>query len=124
MSCGVLQAVQSHGALEYIGLGDTGYGLEPEVHTALLACVRGNVVCHSYDLRSNPMGDANAYTYTKLIQKDALHIISFQVTEKIDPPLFKQLLTATAANKKEWLKKRKKKKGKGGGKKKGGKKKK
>jgi len=115
----ILQMVVSHAALTYVGLGDTGFGVEPEVHAALLPCVQKNTVCHSYDLRGNPIGDSHAYTYTKLIKKEATHVISFQVTEKIDPPLFKQLLDATGANKKEWLKKRKKKKGgKKGGKKK------
>lgn len=108
--------------LEHIGIADTSFGLEPEVHAALAACMERNQTCISYDLRGNPIGDGNAYMYAKLIKGESKHIISLELTEMIDPPLFKQIMTTAAANKKEWVKKNKKKGGKKGKKGKGKKK--
>jgi len=116
----VLQGLARHPAMTYIGLSDVGFGIEPEVHKALLECVETNLICHSYDLRGNPIGDAHAYTYARAIKGSSTHVISFQTTEMLDPLLFKQLHSICAANKKEWQKKqgKKRKGGKGKGKKK------
>ena len=42
------------------------------------------------------------------------HVIDFEVSNLIDPLLFKQLGDTMTANRKDWVKRNKKKKGKGG----------
>jgi len=111
-----------HISMAHIGVADTSFGLEPDVHTALNACMRANKTLISYDLRGNHIGDSYAYGYAKMLTMEAKHVIDLRLSDRIDPPLFKQVLNAAAVNKKEWVKMNKKKKGKKGGKK-GGKKK-
>lgn len=80
--------------------------------------MEANQVCCEYALAGNPIGDTTAYRWLGLIRR-LPHLIYVDVTNNLDPLLFKQIGDATATNKKDWLKKQKKgKKGKGGKKKK------
>ena len=63
------------------------------------------------------MGDSCAYRWLNMIRR-LPHLIYVDVTNRLDPLLFKQIGDATANNKKEWLKAQKKKGGKKGKKKK------
>lgn len=71
---------------------------------------------HEYKLTGNPMGDMTAYTLLRII-KPLPHIIHLDVSDKINPLLYKQLGDVAAVHRKEWTKRNKKKK-KGAGKKK------
>jgi len=115
-----------HAAMTHLGFADTSCAIEGEVREALTACVEGNDLMGSFDLRNNPIGDTTAYHYATLFKTEATHVHVFEVSETtlfgpLDPLLYKQLYSVTGSNHKEWLKAQKKK-GKGG--KKGGKKKK
>lgn len=112
----VLEGFLLHPALGYLGLGDTGWGRETEVHAALGRCVQGNLLTHSYDLRGNmSMGDSCAYAYAKLLASTCQHVVEFRIEpQEIDPPLLKQLNDVCAANFKEAKKRKKKGKGKKG----------
>jgi len=112
----LLGAFKSCASLFHINLADTGWGNEPEVHHAFEQCFEHNTVCHEYGLAGNNMGDTVAYRWLGMVRKIE-HLIYMDVTNHLDPLLFKQIGDATASNKKEWVKRQKKKKG-GKGKKK------
>jgi len=114
----LLRVLKSCASLFHINLADTGFGKEPEVHAALEECFENNTTCHEYALGGNNIGDTVAYRWlNKIRTKEFEHLIYLDVTNHIDPLLFKQIGDATTSNKKEWVKRQKKKKG-GKGKKK------
>jgi len=96
-----------------IDLADTGFGVHREVHAALEECFEANTICCEYALGGNDIGDSCAYRWLTNYIRKLPHLIYVDVTNRIDPLLFKQIGDATASNKKEWLKAQKKK-GKGG----------
>ncbi len=106
-------------AVQQIDLTDTGFGNEPEVHAAFEACFEDSA-CGAYILRGNPLGDTTAYRWLQMARR-LPNLIELNVSDQLDPVLFKQIGDVTAANKKEWLKMMKRKKGKGKGKGKKGK---
>ena len=61
------------------------------------------------------MGDSVAYLLLRTVRQ-LPHVITFEVSDLIDPLLYKQLGTAMDANRKDWVKRNKKKKGGGKGK--------
>ena len=98
-------------AVQQIDLTDTGFGNEPEVHAAFEACFEDSA-CGAYILRGNPLGDTTAYRWLQMARR-LPNLIELNVSDQLDPVLFKQIGDVTAANKKEWLKMMKRKKGKG-----------
>ncbi len=133
----VLHHVQKGSGLFRLGLADTSWDAEPEVHSALLAAMEANPNTCEWDLTGARMGDANAYRLLQLSKKEppatepkpgegpfvngrasvgGRHLCELTLTEQLDPILYRQILDSCAANKKDWLKKNKKKGGKGKGK--------
>jgi len=112
----LLSVLKSCASLFHINLADTGFGKEPEVHAALEECFENNTTCHEYALGGNNIGDTVAYRWLGMIRK-LDHLIYLDVTNHLDPLLFKQIGDATSSKKKDWVKRQKKKKG-GKGKKK------
>ena len=133
----VLHHVQKGSGLFRLGLADTSWDAEPEVHAALLAAMEANPNTCEWDLTGARMGDANAYRLLQLSKKEppatepkpgegpfvngrpsvgGRHLCELTLTEQLDPILYRQILDSCAANKKDWLKKNKKKGGKGKGK--------
>ena len=133
----VLHHVQKGSGLFRLGLADTSWDAEPEVHAALLAAIEANPNTCEWDLTGARMGDANAYRLLQLSKKEppatepkpgegpfvngrpsvgGRHLCELTLTEQLDPILYRQILDSCAANKKDWLKKNKKKGGKGKGK--------
>jgi len=113
----LLRTLRGCASLFRIDLADTGFGMNPEVHAALEDCFENNIVCSEYALAGNDIGDSCAYRWLNMVRK-LPHLIYVDVTNRLDPLLFKQLGDATASNKKDWLKAQKKKGGKKGKKKK------
>ena len=114
------QALRTCASLFRIDLADTGFGMQPEIHTAIEECFEHNRVCHEYQLSHNHVGDSCVYRWLGMVKR-LEHLIAIDVTNQCDPLLFKQIGDECAKNKKDWLKRQKKKGGKKG---KGGKKKK
>ena len=113
----LLQALRTCPTLFRIDLADTGWGMEPEVHSALEECFEYNRVCHEYALSHNHVGDQCVYRWLNMVKR-VDHLINIDVTNQCDPLLFKQIGDECAKNKKDWLKRQKKKGGKKGKKKK------
>ena len=112
----ILRTLRSCAApLFRIDLADTGFGMQPEVHAAIEDCFLNNKTCCEYALAGNEIGDSTAYRWLNMIKSEECktHLIYVDVTNRIDPLLFKQIGDETAKNKKDWLKAQKKK-GKGG----------
>tara|TARA_B100000524_G_scaffold348408_1_gene252856 strand:+ start:100 stop:1173 length:1074 start_codon:yes stop_codon:yes gene_type:complete len=103
--------VRSHGALESLGLSDTGWGRETVAHAALGQVLKTNPRARKFDLRGNlPMGDGCAYAYAKLLETTSKHVIEFKIEpQEIDPQLIRKLNDACAANLKTAEKKKKQK---------------
>ena len=112
----VVRALKTCASLFRIDLADTGFATHAEVHGAFEECFEQNTTCHEYALAGNPIGDTTAYRWLGMVRR-LPHLIYLDVTNNLDPILFKQIGDATASNKKDWLK-RQKSKGKKGGKKK------
>ena len=113
----LLRTLKACANLFRIDLADAGFGTHAEVHAAFEECFEQNTACCEYALAGNPIGDTTAYRWLGMVRKTP-HLIYLDVTNNLDPLLFKQIGDATAANKKDWLKKQKKGGGKKGKKKK------
>ena len=107
----LLRVLKSCTTLFHINLSDTGFGKEPEVHAALEECWEANTTCCEYALAGNMIGDTVAYRWLTHFVRKKEHMIYLDVTNQLDPLLFKQIGDATTSNKKEWTKRQKKKKG-------------
>jgi len=113
----VLDAARNATSLFHLDLADTATGIEPDLLKLLTEVLATCTWLHEYSIAGLPMGDSVAYLLLRAV-KQLPHVIEFEVSDLIDPLLYKQLGDAMTANRKDWVKRNKKKKGKGKGKKK------
>ena len=107
----LLRCFRSCTSIFRIDLADTGFGADPAVHAAFEECFSLNRSCCEYALGGNEVGDTCVYRWLGMVRRLS-HLIYMDVTNNIDPMLFKQIHDAAAVNRKEWLKQQKKKGGK------------
>ncbi|KAL1528404.1 hypothetical protein AB1Y20_009753 [Prymnesium parvum] len=105
----VLNGVKTSTSLFHLDLSDSSTSIETELMKHLLETLELCTWLHEYYLIGNPMGDSVAYTLLRSMRHLA-HVIQFEVSDGIDPLLYKQIGDMMTAHRKEWVKKNKKKK--------------
>ena len=109
----MLAAAKTSTNLFHVDLSDTATAIEGELLTVLTEVLATCTWLSEYSLAGNRMGDSTAYLLLRTVRQ-LPHVIDFEVSNLIDPLLFKQLGDTMTANRKDWVKRNKKKKGKGG----------